>query len=98
MEDHSKRKEIYTQLLDDTFDKSVEYKKKIELEKQKKLKEEKAKLEKLIAVPEAKERIIQPETPLNIIPEDKPKNIEEKTELYKQKYLERKRKNVEKHD
>src|SRR5262249_1079247 len=96
VEEHKKRKEQYTKLIEDTFDKTIENKKKIEQEKEKKKREEKDKLEKILSHPEIKEKTIHPETPQNINDkETKPLSLEEKTALYKQKYLERKRKNEE---
>jgi len=49
----------------------------------------------MLSAPEVKEKIIQPETPINV-EDNTPISLEEKKELYKQKYLERKRKNEEK--
>ena len=101
VEEHKKRKELYTKMIEDSYDKAIE-KKNLEEEKKKKeelekKKQEKQNLEKILSAPEAKERIIQPETPLNVANiEKKPFTLEEKKELYKQKYLERKRKNEEK--
>ena len=95
--EHQKRKDIYTKMIEDSYDKTLENHKKIELQKQKKKADEKEKIEKLLSIPEAKEKIIQPETPSNsIMINDKPKTLDEKKELYKLKYLERKRKNEEK--
>jgi hypothetical protein len=106
VEEHKKRKELYTQMIEENYDKAIEdQKKKQEEEKQRKKKEEEERkkleekeiLEKLLSIPEAKEKNIQPETPSNVSNiEKKPISIEEKKYLYTQKYLERKRKNEEK--
>jgi len=95
VEEHKKRKDLYTKLIEDGFDKAVENNKKLEQEKEKKKQEEKNKIEKMLSAPEVKEKIIQPETPINV-EDNTPISLEEKKELYKQKYLERKRKNEEK--